>query len=63
MYYISYTIIGYNERKRKVILEKKVRYGIYYDEIRVTNITRNLDGENNIRLIGLKFNLKHIQGL
>jgi len=59
----TYTIIGYNEKKRKVTLEKKVRYGIYYDEIRVTNITRNLDGENNIRLIGLKFNLKHIQGL
>jgi len=54
----TYTIIGYNETKRKVILEKQVRYGIYYDEIRVTNITRNLDKENNIRLFGMKFNVK-----
>jgi len=54
----TYTIIGYNDKKRKVVLEKQVRYGIYYDEIRVTQLTRNLDKENNIKLFGRKFNVK-----
>ena len=56
----TYTIIGYNEKKRKVILEKKVRYGIYYDCIRTTQITRNLDKDNKIRLIGLRLSVSHI---
>jgi len=56
----TYTIIGYNEKKRKVILEKKVRYGMYYDGIRTTQITIKLDKDNKIRLIGLRLSVSHI---
>jgi hypothetical protein len=58
-----YSIVGYNERKRLVILEKQVRWGIHFDEIRVTNITRKYSGERTIALEGIKHNLSKIGGL
>ena len=59
----SYDIVGYNEKTRTVIIEKEVRYGIYFDEIKKSTITRKLNKNNQISLAGIKHDLSGIHGL
>lgn len=59
----TYDIIGYVEKSRKVIIEKQFRYGIHYDEIRTTRLTRKLNKNNQISLAGIKHDLSGIHGL
>jgi len=59
---ITYEIIGYNEKTRKVIIEKSNRFGIYYTDIRVTQITRKLTKDGFINLERISHSLRHIIG-
>ena len=60
---ITYSVIGYNEKTRKVVIEKSNRFGIYYTDIKITNISRKMNADGNISLESIKHNLNHIPGL
>lgn len=59
----TFDILYYDEKSRKVHIEKQDRFGIYYTDIKTTHITRKLSKDGFIRLEGYKHDLKSLQGL
>ena len=59
----SYTVINYKESKREVILEKRHKYGIYFTDIKVTNITRKLSKDKTIKVANHTLDLSEVVGI
>ena len=59
----SYDIIGYNEKKRLIIIEKIFQKSIYYNDITVTRITRKLKKNLTIQIDKITYDLSDVIGL
>lgn len=59
----TYIVVGYNEKTRKVIIEKSTRYGIYFTDIKVNKISRKLAKDKTIKLANHTLDLSKMVGL
>ena len=59
----TYEVVGYNEKSKKIYLTKSNRYGIYYNEIRVTSITRKLSKDKTIKVANHTLDLSKMNGV
>lgn len=59
----TYEVIGYNEKKRTLMLSKVHRHGIHYYDITATNITRKLSKDKTIKLANHTLDCSKMPGL
>ena len=59
----SYDIVGYNQKKRLVIIEKIFQRSIYYGDYTKTQITRKLTKNRTIKIDNLTYDLSTVIGL
>lgn len=60
---VTYTAIGFVEKSRTLILERKHRYGIYYTDIRTTEVRRKLSKDKTIKLDNHVLDCSKVAGL
>jgi len=58
-----YDVIGYDEKSRKVIIEKTFQKSIFYNDVDVKKITRVLSKNKTIEVEGRTYDLSEVCGL